>query len=249
MFQQGSRYFGLPQARRLDADGEWRLGVDLRLIPRTAGQFLHTVTARERLDLLAFRYYSDPRKWWLIADANPDRAFPPDLIDAAPVVEEVFTVERPDFLGRAAALRVALASFGEFRESGPDFFVGRMTVDYAAATTRGLITDEIARLGFHLIDSFSWPGRVGTAEAFTFEDRPAKRAWNALVKTLSAWPGSLDVHSVGAGETFRMVYNETQLSRETIRGRVESQGFTIDPWRSGPVERLGAQITIPPNQA
>jgi len=31
---------------------------------------VHQVIQGDRLDLLAFRYYGDPTKWWIIADAN-----------------------------------------------------------------------------------------------------------------------------------------------------------------------------------
>ena len=32
----------------------------------------HVVREGDRLDLLAGRYYNDPRLWWRILDANPD---------------------------------------------------------------------------------------------------------------------------------------------------------------------------------
>ena len=31
----------------------------------------HQITAMDRVDLLAYQYYSDPTLWWKIADANP----------------------------------------------------------------------------------------------------------------------------------------------------------------------------------
>lgn len=34
-----------------------------------AAQF-HTIVQGDRLDLLAYRYYGDASKWWIIADAN-----------------------------------------------------------------------------------------------------------------------------------------------------------------------------------
>lgn len=33
---------------------------------------LHLVHQGDRLDLLAYRYYGDPTKWWVVADANRD---------------------------------------------------------------------------------------------------------------------------------------------------------------------------------
>src|SRR4051812_22042949 len=112
MFTKGSRYYKVPQSRHLTAAGEWVLSTDLRLAPPVRGDFLHTVSAHERLDLIAFRYYTDPRKWWLIADANPDRPFPLDLLDTAPLVEETLTLQHPGYLERVARLMLALPSFG-----------------------------------------------------------------------------------------------------------------------------------------
>jgi len=34
----------------------------------------------DRLDLLAYRFYRSARKWWLIADANPDHMHPDELL-------------------------------------------------------------------------------------------------------------------------------------------------------------------------
>ena len=39
----------------------------------------HLVVGSDRLDSLAFRYYGDPLKYWLICDAN-DTLFPDDLL-------------------------------------------------------------------------------------------------------------------------------------------------------------------------
>ena len=39
----------------------------------------HVVKAGERLDQIAYRYYGDPLKFWLICDAN-EAVFPEDLL-------------------------------------------------------------------------------------------------------------------------------------------------------------------------
>ena len=36
-----------------------------------AGVIEHTLAGGERLDMLAYHYYGDPRRWWRILDANP----------------------------------------------------------------------------------------------------------------------------------------------------------------------------------
>ncbi|SCK08579.1 hypothetical protein [Streptomyces sp. WMMB 322] len=58
-----------------------------RLLPPLPGQgdeddlATHTVSAGERPDLLAQRYFGDPGQWWRIADANP-------VFDPAELTEE-----------------------------------------------------------------------------------------------------------------------------------------------------------------
>jgi len=42
-----------------------------RTIPVPARSVVHLVTASDRLDLLAHRYFGDPLLYWRIADANP----------------------------------------------------------------------------------------------------------------------------------------------------------------------------------
>jgi nucleoid-associated protein YgaU len=54
---------------------------------------VHMVIQGDRLDLLAFRYYGDPTKWWIIADANrslfPATALPFELLEGDQVGEEI----------------------------------------------------------------------------------------------------------------------------------------------------------------
>jgi len=52
--------------------------------PQTATAVLeHTLTAMDRLDLLALHYYNDARLWWRILDANPEVLCGTDLGDPA----------------------------------------------------------------------------------------------------------------------------------------------------------------------
>src|SRR5258707_892578 len=85
MFAKGSRYRNLTQSSPVNGRGGRLRGTDLRLIEPTSGQFLHTVRDRDRLDLLAYKYYADPTRWWQICDANPQFAFPNDLLDRGPL--------------------------------------------------------------------------------------------------------------------------------------------------------------------
>ncbi len=81
MFFKGSRYKELPEIKTADAKGQTARSKMLRRIPDTPGTFLHTVCQTDRLDLLAYKYYGDPQKWWLICDANPGVALLTDLAD------------------------------------------------------------------------------------------------------------------------------------------------------------------------
>ena len=72
MFFEGSRYLRVPDATLVDAAGR-RLALKRTREPvRTETALTYQVRGGDRLDSLAFKFYRDPRKWWLIADANPD---------------------------------------------------------------------------------------------------------------------------------------------------------------------------------
>jgi nucleoid-associated protein YgaU len=79
MFFKGSRYKEIPDFRIAHKNGETIQTKSVRLIPDTPGIFKHTVKESDRLDLLAFKYYGDPKKWWLICDANPEFSCPLDI--------------------------------------------------------------------------------------------------------------------------------------------------------------------------
>lgn len=75
-----SRHARLPtHARRLSGDDAPIELYRPRTAPRPEPALLHTVTADERLDLIAHRYYGDPHQFWRIVDANPARS-PEDLL-------------------------------------------------------------------------------------------------------------------------------------------------------------------------
>jgi hypothetical protein len=249
MFNKNSRYRNLPQTQHLTARGEWLLSVDLRFIPAVNGTFLHSVRDRERLDLLAFKYYSDPRRWWLITDANPETPFPIDLLDTRPFVEEELTLVHPRYLERTQKLNATLGAFGAVTPGEFNLFANTLIVVYAATTTRALIVDEIRRQNFRLVASFAWPQETLTAEAFTFEDEQVKKDWNDLVALLSALPGMIRADSLTAGEVLHVRYNEAQLGREAILWQIERKGFAVVPQSSRRFDPLGAPIVIPPNQA
>jgi nucleoid-associated protein YgaU len=73
----GSRYAATPVVT--PPDGGPRT-LARRRVPSTPGALEHVVMEGERLDQLAARFYGDPRKWWLIADANPEELDPRQLL-------------------------------------------------------------------------------------------------------------------------------------------------------------------------
>lgn len=73
-YPRGSRYYGVPTAVHVTADGRRIPYLRRRLLP-AAESFVpvaeHEVSAGDRAELLAHRYFGDAEAWWRIADANP----------------------------------------------------------------------------------------------------------------------------------------------------------------------------------
>lgn len=72
MIFKGSRYQNVGVYQAQDAAGRTVNALNIRFIPPTPAGYLHTFTNDERLDLLAYRFYGNPEKFWLIADANSE---------------------------------------------------------------------------------------------------------------------------------------------------------------------------------
>ena len=85
MIFKGSRYEKLARSAYtvVDAGGVQHRVIPMRLIPPTAATVSHVIRLGERLDLLAYQYYRNAEKFWLIADANqamdPDELLAPGL--------------------------------------------------------------------------------------------------------------------------------------------------------------------------
>lgn len=80
MIFKGSRYEKVGVYEATDANGQMVRALKIRFIPPTPAGYLHTFTADERLDLLAYQYYRNSEKFWLIADANSEMD-PDDLLE------------------------------------------------------------------------------------------------------------------------------------------------------------------------
>ncbi len=82
MFFKGSRYEKVGDLEMVDENGRILRYKNTRFIPATSAQLIHVVTAGERLDHLAYKYYRDAERFWRICDANKVM-WPNDLVEEA----------------------------------------------------------------------------------------------------------------------------------------------------------------------
>jgi hypothetical protein len=80
MIFKGSRYEKTGVYQVTGSNGQTVTALTIRFIPPTPAGYLHTFTASDRLDLMAYKYYRNPEKFWLIADANTEMD-PDDLLE------------------------------------------------------------------------------------------------------------------------------------------------------------------------
>ncbi len=248
MFTNNSRYAKLPESSPVDTKGERLLGTNVRLIPPTTGTFLHTVQGRDRLDLLALKYYGDPTKWWQISDANPKFSFPIDLLDRSPIKEEIFSLANPDMQSRFDALIAALVAAGEsIRFPMLDFSESSLVVLSVTPTIRSQTIAQIQVHGFRFRKSFAWSDAAAGNEMFSFDDLQAKQNWRLLMEDLADVPGMFEVTSAVENGTLHVVYNSVMIARERILKLADLRGYEVIPQASQRIEQVGAQIVIPPN--
>jgi len=72
MLFKGSRYAGVKTIQVTRPNGQTVTALGIRFIPPSPAGLLHTFTSDERLDIVAFNFYRNPEKYWLIADANTE---------------------------------------------------------------------------------------------------------------------------------------------------------------------------------
>ena len=70
MIFKSSRYASTGVYDVRTPDGQIVRALRIREIPARPAGFVHRFHDSDRLDLLAFRFYRNPEKFWLIADAN-----------------------------------------------------------------------------------------------------------------------------------------------------------------------------------
>jgi len=86
VFFEGSRYLRVAEYSTVDASGSRRTLKRAREAPLVEVAQLYQVREGDRLDLLAQKFYRNPRKWWLIADANPRFLSPDELLVPGEVI-------------------------------------------------------------------------------------------------------------------------------------------------------------------
>jgi hypothetical protein len=79
VFFAGSRYAGIEELERTDANGRVLRYVAIRLTPDTPAAGALVVEQGDRLDRLAHRAFRDPERFWRICDAN-HALWPDDLL-------------------------------------------------------------------------------------------------------------------------------------------------------------------------
>ena len=80
MIYTDSRYADGVVVKALDArKNSYELTL-FRQFPESQSEFYYyTWTQRDRIDLVAYKFYSDPNLWWVIMDYNPEYPNPFDI--------------------------------------------------------------------------------------------------------------------------------------------------------------------------
>jgi hypothetical protein len=245
MYSRGSRYRQVPTSVHLTASGERTLSTELRAIPSRSGRFVHTVRERERIDLLAYRYYSDPTRWWQIADANPGQPFPLDLVDRRPYVEEDLPIARASHEQALALLIQDLAAIGPTVRGASDLMSATLTVRHGGA--RATAVAAVGARGFRLLSSFGFDDG-GPVEELVIEDPASKLAWAQLLASVTQLPGLRTVVPMERNAGLRLDYNQAMLTREALLAEISRHGFSPLAGSAQRKERVGAGILIPADQ-
>jgi len=149
MFSKISRYRKLPDDVAIDFRGRKLVWKNLRLLPEVSGTFQHIVEDVDRLDHLAFKYYTQPRNWWRICDANPEFLSPQALLGKGPLITQRFPVsfrmdvKNPPWAGLLAQLRAIVGVEEVQLELGTKFGPKTEDIDDERVT---FITEELQRV-------------------------------------------------------------------------------------------------------
>lgn len=86
MFLESSRYYRVETVDAVTKDGRTVKAVKIRRLAKVNGQPA-VVKGNDRLDIMAQRQYSNPTKFWHIADANTELQANDLVKDAGRVIE------------------------------------------------------------------------------------------------------------------------------------------------------------------
>lgn len=266
MFSRISRYRLLPDEATPDARGFTVAWKSLRLVPPTPGTFLHTVEEADRLDHLGVRYYTQPRDWWRIADANPGQLSPWALLGKEPRA----TVRIPvAWLGYDAPWAALLATLREV----PGVERALAGTDDAllpsAIVTEGAALFELDPALADALDTSvqAQQPTPALAGAFLAEggielpavlriDKPDPATWviadaaaeAVYVARLAEDPARLGVLEGGYEHawTVEVDFDTGLTSAVAVQAAVEGAGFRAGPPR--PVGRVGKPVVVPPRR-
>lgn len=78
---KGSRYRFSDVVQVTDSDGDVNGVYEIRetTVEVPDGSIPYTIQAEDTMEALAFKYYGDGNKWYVIADANPQVFWPLDI--------------------------------------------------------------------------------------------------------------------------------------------------------------------------
>ncbi|MBP1468096.1 hypothetical protein EYB53_020450 [Candidatus Chloroploca sp. M-50] len=257
MFTKGSRYRKLPEVTASDARGRVLRSIALRPLPRTEGALLHTVRQGERHDLLANRYFRQPRKWWQICDANPEFLSPLALLGQEPISVATFAL--------AAAPLGSLPSelAGELEHDTPSELLRQACIDLGVVLSesatltrhdqrgRWWIADEPA--GSYLVadvsdgldvylEQFPWAALLALLEATVGVEQIM--VTDELQTEVESWDAALiaiDRHI----RSVQVTFNRMNVTAEQLAEAMNTQIPGLVAGRPEQISRVGKQIAIP----
>ncbi|HET7461548.1 MAG TPA: hypothetical protein VFJ82_09865 [Longimicrobium sp.] len=266
MFSRISRYRLLPDEATPDARGFTVAWKSLRLVPPTPGTFLHTVEEADRLDHLGVRYYSQPRDWWRIADANPAFLSPWALLGKEPRATVRIPVAWVGFEAPWAALLATLRALPGVERAAagtedallPTLIVAddqelfeidpALAAQLDASVQGQQVTPQVA-------GAFLAEGGIDLPAELRI-DKPDPATWILVdeaggavyVVRLAEDPARLGVLE-GVREhgwTVEIDFDTGLTSAVALQGVVEGAGFRAGPPQ--PVGRVGKPVVVPPRR-
>jgi len=266
LFSPTSRYRRIADVATIDGHGRATTSRDFRPLPDQPGTFQHVVSASDRLDHLAFKYYDQPRDWWRILDANPAFIDPESLLGDDRFVEVLLPVSWSGAEPRWSELQSALlatpgigaALMGSETmpiptatvSDGPVAFTiaGAMLVELNdSVQTQAVGGPLAAALAANLV-VLAQPLRVealGTA-AWRISELASNVIWtfgfDPGPNVVAASPGTLEFAWSAA-----IAYNRALLGPQDLAAIAAATGFSTG--MPTEIRRVGKPVVIPPRTA